>query len=196
MFERIIMKQKLFALCMVTLFVISCNLPFLVPPTSQVETSVVVATNTTDTGGVVQFNNVSFTVPLGVAKDAKPETVPAVIDPNNSPWWEVAPEHLKFTLTDYQLQDKFLEPQIFVYPANEYAQLNSTAAQQIQKLKTIIGGAPLTKDAMPTFPVNAGPIFASNMQVIDFKSGRGVRMLTQYDQYPAIIMNCFITFKA
>ena len=42
---------------------------------------------------------------------------------------------------------------------------------------------------MPGFLVNAGPIFVSNMQVIDFKSGRGVRMLTQYDQYPALVNN-------
>jgi hypothetical protein len=183
------MKQKLFALGMIMLVMISCNLPFLVPPTSEIVTPVVVATNTTDTGGVVKFNNVSFTLPLGVAKDAKSETVPAVTDTNNSPWWEVAPEHLKFTLTGYQLQDKFLEPQILVYPTDDYTKLNDQVAQQIQKLKAIIGGGPLTKDVMPSFPVNAGPIFASNMQVIDFKSGKGVRMLTQYDQYPAIVNN-------
>jgi len=189
MLERIMMKQKTFALCMVTLLIISCNLPSLVTSTPPIETAIVIATNTTDSGGVVTLNNVSFTIPLGVAKDAKSETVSAVTDTNNSPSWEVAPEHLKFTLTGYQLQDKLLEPQILVYPTNEYAQLNSSAAEEIQKLKAIIGGSPLSKDAMPSFLVNAGPIFASNMQVINFKNGKGVRMLTQYDQYPATVNN-------
>ncbi len=183
------MKQKFFALCMLTLLIISCNLPSLVTPTSQFETPVVVATNTTDTGGVVKFNNVSFTLPLGVAKDAKSETVPAVADPNNSPWWEVAPEHLKFTLTGYQLQDKFLEPQIFVYPANEYAQLNPNAADQIQKLKSILAGGALTYDAMPSWVMNAGQLIAAKMQVVSFQNGRGVRFLTEYAQYPAPINN-------
>lgn len=182
------MKQKLFLLGTIMLVLISCNLPFLATPTPRVEAPVVIPTNTTDAGGVVTLNNVSFTIPLGVAKDAKSEMVSAVTD-TNSPWWEVAPAHSKFTLTSYQLQDKFLEPQILVYPTDEYAKLNEQAAQQIQELKTIIGGGPLSKEAMPGFLVNAGPIFASNMQVINFKTGRGVRMLTQYDQYPAIVNN-------
>ncbi len=184
------MKQKLFALCMVTLLIISCNLPSFIAPTPQIETPIVIATNTTDSGGVITLNNVSFTVPLGVAKDAQSETVSAVPDTNNSSWWEVAPEHLKFTLTGYQLQEKFFEPQILVYPADQYAQLNSTAAEQIQKIKAILAGSALSKDGMPIIPFfNAGPIFASNMQVIKFQNGSGVRMLTQYDQYPAIVNN-------
>src|SRR5512143_1671308 len=122
------MKQKLFLLGMIMLVMISCNLPSLATSTPQIETPVIVPTNTADAGGVVQFNNVSFTLPLGVAKDAKPETVSAVTD-TNSPWWEIAPEHIKFTLTGYQLQDKFLEPQILVYPTDEYSKLNDQAAQ-------------------------------------------------------------------
>jgi hypothetical protein len=183
------MKQKLFILGMIMLLMIGCNLPSLATSTPRMETPVIVPTNTADTGGVVKFNNVSFTLPLGVAKDAKPETVPAVTDANNSPWWEVAPEHLKFTLTGYQLQGKFLEPQIFVYPADEYAKLNSNAADQIQRLKAVIAGGPLTKDTLPSWVMNAAQLMAVKTQVINFQNGRGVRFLTQYDQYPAIINN-------
>src|SRR5215217_5429913 len=102
------MKYKLFALCMLTLAVISCNIPSLLTPAPQTETPIVLPTGTMDTGGVVTLNNVSFTLPLGVANDATSEMVSAVTDPDNSPFWEVAPAHLKFTLTDYQLQNKFL----------------------------------------------------------------------------------------
>ena len=182
------MKQTLFTLCIIALLLTSCNIPSTASATPMVETPIAIPTNTTSTGGVVTFNNVSFTVPLGVASDAKAETVPAVTD-INSPFWEVAPEHIKFTLSDYQLQDKFLQPQIFVYPAEEYAKLNSNAADQIQKLKTIIAGAPLTKDSVPNWVMNAAQLMAAKMQVINFQSGRGVRFLTQYDQYPAIINN-------
>jgi hypothetical protein len=189
MLERMIMKQKIFALCMVTLPIISCNLPSLITPTPQIETPIITATNTTDSGGVVTLNNVSFTVPLGVAKDAQSETVSAVTDTSNSPWWEVAPEHFKFTLTGYQIQDKFLEPQIFVYPANEYAQLNSNAADQIQKLKSVLAGGALTNDAMPSWVMNAGQLITAKMQIVNFHNGRGVRFLTEYAQYPAPINN-------
>ncbi len=184
------MKRKLFALCMITLLIISCNIPSLLTPTAQNETPIVVPTNTTDTGGVVTFNNVSFTLPLGVANDAKSEMVSAVTDANASPWWEIAPAHLKFTLTGYQLQDKFFEPQILVYPTDAYAQLNSTAADQIQKVKAVLAGSPLSGDAVPNVPIfNAAQLIVSEMQLINFKSGRGIRLLTQYDQYPAPINN-------
>jgi hypothetical protein len=184
------MKSKIFILSMLALVMASCNLPASPTPGPQFETPVVTAVSTIPVGGVVTLNNVSMTLPLGVAKDALTEMVSANTDTSNSPWWEVAPAHLKFTLTGYQLQDKFLEPTITVYPVDEYARLNTVAPEQIEKLKSILAGGPLTKAAMPLVPFfNAGPAFASHMQVINFKNGRGVRMVTQYDQYPAPVNN-------
>lgn len=183
------MKQKLFALGMVILLIISCNLPSFATPIPQTETPSVTATSTADTGGVVTLNNVTFTLPLGVANDAQSEVVSAATDANNTAPWEIAPEHLKFNLTGYQVQDKFLEPQILVYPADEYAQLNSTAAEQIQKLKAVLGGTPLSSDTTPNWVMNAAQLLAAKMQMINFQNGRGVRFLTQYDQYAAPINN-------
>jgi hypothetical protein len=190
MLERILMKPKFFTLCMITLLLASCTLPSAITPTPQIELPTIVPTTTVSTGGVITLNNVSFTIPLGVANDAFSEMVPAVSDANNAPWWDVAPEHLKFTLTGYQLQDKFHTPQIRVYPAAEYEQLNPTAAEQIQKVKTIVAGSQLTMETMPVVPFfNAVQQIASKMQVIDFQNGRGIRFVTQYAQYPAPINN-------
>ncbi len=136
------MKPKIFVLCMLAFLMASCNLPSSATP-AQFETPVIVATNTVSTGGVVTLDNVSFTAAFGSGKGAQSEMVSAVTDTNNSPWWEIAPAHLEFTLTGYQVQDKAIEPKIFVYPADEYAKLNSNAADQIQKLKSILAGAPL-----------------------------------------------------
>ena len=195
------MKYKLFmrafsaiplcgTLCALTTLILACNLANPVPPTPTTAPSVVVPTATADTRGVVTFNNVSFTLPIGVANDARSEMVAAVTDANASPSWELAPAHLQFQLTGYQLQDKFLEPQVLVYPAGEYAQLNQAAADQIQRLKTLLAGASLSKDAMPIVPAfNAGPVFAAHMQLLDFQDGRGVRMITQYAQYLATVNN-------
>ena len=178
------MKTRIFVLGMLMLVLSACNAPASATP-AQFETPVVVATNTVSTGGVVTLNNVSFTIPLGVAKDAQSEMVSAVTDPNNSGWWEVAPEHLMFTLTGYQVQDQALEPRLFVYPVDEYVELNPSAADQIQKLKAVLVGGALTKESLPSWMVNAGQIFTAKPQVIPFQSGRGVRFLTQYAQYPA-----------
>jgi hypothetical protein len=182
------MKPKLIALFLIAFTISSCNIPS-VTSTAPAATPVIVPTSTISTGGIVTFKNVSVTLPLGVAQDAQTEVVPAVTDPNSSPWWQIAPEHVKFTLTGYQLQDKFIEPQILVIPADQYAQLNTNAAEQIAKVKAIISNGPLTKETLPNWVMNAAQLFASQMKVVDFKGGRGVRFLTQYDQFPAPINN-------
>lgn len=186
------MKSKVLILCAAVLLILACNLPPRVAPTQQFQTPVLVpTTNTVAAGGTVTLNNVSFTVPMGVARDSLSDMVSAVTDENNAPPWGLAPAHLEFTLTGYQIpvENAPIKPQVFVYPTDEYAKLNSNAADQIQKLKAILSGAPLTKDAMPSWVVNAGALITAKMQVINFQSGRGVRFLTQYDQYPAIINN-------
>lgn len=169
------------------LSLIACNLPTVATPAPQTEAPIVIATNTIDTGGTVTLNNVSFQLPIGVANDALSEMVSAVTD--GAPW-EAAPAHLKFTLTGYQVQNKFHKPQIFVYPANEYASTNDNAAAQIERVEALLAGAALSEEAMPIVAsFNAGPLLAAHMQVLDFQNGRGVRMLTQYAQYPAPINN-------
>ena len=98
--------------------------------------------------------------------------------------------HLEFTLSGYPLQGKFHEPMIFVYPANEYAQLNNIAGEQINRLKKILGGSAVLKETLPSVPFfNAGPLIASRIQPITFQGGSGLRWLTQYDQYTAPINN-------
>jgi len=182
------MKRNIAVLCLTTLLVIACNIPSFVTPTAT-EPPLVLPTSTVDTGNVVTLNNVSFTLPLGVANDALTEMVSAASEAEADPW-AVAPAHLKFELTGYQVQDKFHKPQIFVYPADEYAQANPAASEEIQRVKDIIAGAVLSPDAMPHVPFfNAAQQIASQMQVIDFKNGRGVRFLTQYAQYLAPINN-------
>src|SRR5688500_5683234 len=69
------------------------------------------------TGGTpISFEGVSFTIPNGLAGGANTDRMTAVESNTDAPW-DIAPTHLRFTLTDYQLQDKFHEPRIFVYPA-------------------------------------------------------------------------------
>jgi hypothetical protein len=112
------------------------------------------------------------------------------VDTNSGAPWEIAPTHLRFTLSGYQLQGRFSEPQIFVYPADEYAQVNSNANEQMGRIKKALSGSPLLKETLPNVPFfNAEHIIAANIQLINFQNGGGVRELTQYDQYPAPINN-------
>jgi hypothetical protein len=140
-------------------------------------------------GMPLSYENVSLVIPNGLATGANPEKMTAV-DTNSGAPWEIAPTHLRFTLTGYPLQGKFSEPQIYVYPADEYAQVNSNAGEQIGRLKKAVSGSPLLKETLPNVPFfNAEHILAANLKLLAFQNGNGVRELTQYDQYPAPINN-------
>lgn len=190
------MKYK-FLFVVGVLFIVSmaCNLPSLsastpVANTSEHPTVTVAPVNTpTATGSMVTLNNVTITIPHGLAKDALTEMISEVTDPNAAPW-EMKPAHLEFTLTSYQLQDKFQKPKLYIYPAQEFA-ADSGAAESIRRLQSILlNAAPLAAENLPFVPFfNAGQVFAAQMQIVQFQNGSGVRFLTEYAQSFATINN-------
>lgn len=198
-------KQTLFAIFGVVMATFACTIQAGIPTTAapvdevgtvvaatmQALTAVPTQTGSTQVSGTsASFENVSFVIPNGLASGANPETVPAVVDDGNAPWWQVAPTHIKFSLTGYQLQNKFLEPGIYVYPADEFAQANSMTKEQIDRLKKILAGGTLLKETLPNVPFfNAAHVLAANIKLLNFQNGTGVRELTQYDQYPAPVNN-------
>jgi hypothetical protein len=140
-------------------------------------------------GSQVSYEDVSFVIPGGLAGGASTDTMTAVESNSVAPW-EIAPTHLRFTLTEYQLQDKFHQPRIFVFPASEYAGVNSAAAEQIDRLQRILVGGTLLEETLPVVPFfNATPLLAAQIRLIPFQSGSGVRALTQYAQYAAPVNN-------
>ena len=141
-------------------------------------------------GTLVSFDGVSFVIPNEIATGANTEKMTAVESNTDAPW-DVAPTHARFTLTGYPLQGKFHEPRIFVYPAGEYAASNPTAAEQIDRLRKALTGAPLLAETLPNVPFfNATPQIAAQIKILPFQNGGGgIRSLTQYAQYAAPINN-------
>ena len=160
-------------------------------PTKNLSTPIASTEAATQAGGTpVSFEGISFIVPNEVGTGATANKMTAVESNTDAPW-DVAPTHSRFTLTEYPLQGKFHEPRIFVYPAGEYARVNPTAAEQIDRLRKALTGAPLMAETLPTVPFfNAAPLIAAQIKIIPFQNGGGaVRALTQYAQYAAPINN-------
>jgi hypothetical protein len=144
---------------------------------------------TQTSGTPISFENVSFVIPEELASGANPETMPAIGEGSGAPW-ETAPAHVKVALISYQLQGKFHEAAIYIYPADEYKQVNPSAAEQIDRIQKILAGATMLKETLPTIPwFNAEPLIAAHIQMIPFQGGKGIRWLTQYAQYFAPINN-------
>ena len=181
--------RRCVTVCIITLLIASCNFPASNTPTPVLPTGTPIVTPaaTVVEGNLVTINNVSLTIPEALANDPGLEMVSATTD--GAPW-ELVPDHIKITLTGYSLEGKFHQPQIFVYPAEEYARINPIAAEQIDRLKKILAGSPPLKETLPRVPFfNAEMQIAANVQTITFQSGSGVRHLTQYSQYLAPINN-------
>jgi hypothetical protein len=174
--------------------VVAATLQAFAAPTNTAEVPVSTESPTPtgiqDGGTSISHKGISFVVPSNVAGGAIMETMTAVESNSDAPW-DVAPTHLRFTLTNYQLQGKFHEPRIFVYPAGEYEQMNPNAAEQIDRLRKILTGATPMHETLPIVPFfNATPVLSAQIKIIAFPNGGGgIRLLTQYAQYAAPVNN-------
>jgi len=170
------------------------NLPTntMIPATEVSATAIPTAQPTSSMGTTVTFGTLTLVVPPGVASGASGSEYPR-IDSEDAAWWQKTPGHLQIMLGDYYgLLGKFHQPQIYVYPVQAYAELVPPAFESIHRLNNILGnpGVPINADQLPALPFfNAQQVFASNIQVISFQNGEGVRFLTEYAQNAAPINN-------
>ncbi len=157
-------------------------------------TASTVPTTSPHTEGVeVSVGPLSVTVSPAVATGARGSQLPRT-DGQDLPYFELTPGHTILKLEGYAVQDKFHQPQIYVYPASAYAEMVPAAFESIHRLDNILYSPntpiAITKDQLPSVPFfNAAQVFASNIQVISFQNGGGVRFLTEYAQYMAPINN-------
>jgi hypothetical protein len=155
-----------------------------IPATAVVQPSPV--TNT-----LVTFGRLSLEIPSSVANGASGSDIPPVTN-EDAAYWMKTPGHLQVSLNDYYiLQGKLHQPQIYVYPATDYAVLVPGAFESMHRLRNVMSAVvPMTPDQLPVVPFfNAAQVFASNIQTISFQNGSGIRFLTEYGQYPAPVNN-------
>ena len=142
-------------------------------------------------GMQVSFGSLSLVIPPGLANGASGTEFPRA-EGSDIPPWELTPGHIQLKLEGYLLQDKFHQAQFFVYPADAYAALDTTAANNLSFIKGMCCRASNIPDpaSLPHIPFfNAGPVFTSNIQIIPFQNGTGVRFITEYAQYFAYVNN-------
>ncbi len=207
------MKRVFFLLCLCVVISVACDLSVTVSPNNpvslptnpvtpvQISASPIPATlapNATPTAPQPSFEGVQVSVdPLRIvlspalASGVRGSRVPRA-DGQELPQRELTPGHTVLTLEGYRLQDRAQQPQIFVYPAQAYAEMVPAAFESIHRLDNIlyVPGGPTINDQLPAVPFfNDAQVFASNAQVISFQGGQGVRFLTEYSQYAASANN-------
>jgi hypothetical protein len=139
----------------------------------------------------ISFAPLRLSLPRVIASGARGEQVPPA-NGADLPYWGLTPGHTVLNLEGYVLQGKFHQPQIFVYPAQAYAELVPAAFESIRRIDNILypPGGPALNDELPAVPFfNAAQVFASNQQIVSFQNGGGVRFVTEYSQYFATVNN-------
>ncbi|MBP7694738.1 MAG: hypothetical protein KA764_22640 [Anaerolineales bacterium] len=138
-------------------------------------------------GTAVSFGTVSLVLPPALAIGVRGHEFARVAG-DDAAWWQKTPGHIQLDLEGYLLQHKSHQPQIFVYPAQAYAELVPAAFESLRRLDNLLYGpsAPLGLEQLPAAPFfNDVQAFAANIQVIAFQNGSGARFLTQSAQYAA-----------
>jgi hypothetical protein len=140
----------------------------------------------------VSFDRLSLVIPTGVAAGGSGTLVPEAKGEDVAPW-DVAPEHIQFRLEGYPLEGKMFQPQLYVYPAQAYAELQErgAAAESLKRLGAILAQSSMVNvKELPAVPFfNVFQTMAAQVKVIPFQHGRGVRMVTLYAMARAIINN-------
>ncbi len=157
--------------------------PTQLPPTAQPPVSA---------GTTVTYRPLTLIIPPGVASGASGSDYPR-LDRDDAAGWQKSPGHLQVNLGDYYvLRGKTHLPQIYVYPAQAYAELVPAAFESIHRLNNYLyapNNVPAL-DQLPAVPFfNAQMLFAADIQPVSFQNGHGVRFVTEYGQYPASANN-------
>lgn len=199
--------KKIVGIFIVVLSILACTTPAGTPQGSDVETIVAATldsltanapTSTAQDAGTT-MDNLSVVIPpqLGTGLEAK--VIEAVPSSEGMPWWEIAPAYHQYLIQGYVWQNAFHKPAIYVYPADEYAQVNEDVANRINALKEIVNApSPLLPETLPFLPTfNAAQVFYAKPQAVSFQNGSGIRYITQYGQAPLPINNSevFYTFQ-
>jgi hypothetical protein len=130
-----------------------------------------------------------------VAQSVTAETVEAVSAGAGGGANEVMPQYRRLTLEGYPTSNPIYQPQIFIFPAGELAAANQTAGKTAADLETLLQ-TQQAGEQMPFLPLAFSSIQAMDAQVqyLDFKNGKGVRFLTQFNNGMAPINNAGLIY--
>lgn len=208
--------KKIALLAALCLLLTACSLPFTInwntaTPAPVDKTAVVVPTEAPAEptavpptpapafeGTEYNLGNIYMVVPPCLPLTPSGVIVPAVpYDEMNGPQ-EYYPEHRRIDFSGYPLSDKFFAPVLRVYPAVDYAAMNSAIAERVSAMQSLLASMPAEPASLPLLPLfNAAQVFHAKMGYFGFQNGSGVRFLTEYAQYYAPVNNydLFYTYQ-
>ncbi|MBN1310873.1 MAG: hypothetical protein JXB30_05575 [Anaerolineae bacterium] len=161
-------------------------------PTSTFVPPVVPAPN-------AEYEGISFYRDNKLAATWSVEIIPADIPDTGVPEAWLVPSHYYFVLDGYPLASTLYKPQIYVFPVRNFEDYNTAGMEIIAQMQAFLKEPPTSVSGeIPFFPIfNAAQTMQTQIALLNFQNGSGVRFLTQYAQ-AAIPINShemFYTFQ-
>ncbi len=178
------MRTRLLPCVIFLLAAMACNFGQVATPEPLSPSVSASATPAVQAGITISATPIKLMIPPSLATGASADTIDVVTDQTGAPW-DVAPAHLQRTLQGYSVGTSSHVPQLFVYPADQYAAMNAAAAESIKRLQAVLANPSGSYDenTLPRVPFyNAGQVLAAQQKVLHFSGGSGVRFITQYAQ--------------
>jgi len=170
-------------------------------------------------GKIAAFEGISFSYPSSLAVEVTGKNIPTFIDPSGF-MYDDLPEHLRFDFSNpYTTQEPFagflpgwvpwlshqtlenpeIQPQIFIFPTREYAEISPLAGERIEALKILLDENALPNEGelpvLPTF--NSAQDLRVQVASLEIQGGRGLRFIARYSQEakPVVNPDVFYTFQ-
>jgi hypothetical protein len=208
------MKRPIYFLVILSLLIFACTISTTATPSAATPATAVSETPTeTSSPSVTEppmvtkppalqanitCNGLAFFLDPALASGFGCQMVPEVSGQSGLAF-EINPQYTELTLTGYVLSDRFFAPKILVYPVQRFSELlPDVIPSKVATLQALIGGGPTGDKGLPLLPnFNAGQEFFAQYLAISFRSGDGIRYLTQLSQYFDPINNheLFYTFQ-
>lgn len=165
----------------------------------------------------VLYGGVSLQFDSALAKGVIPQRNEAYSD-NTENIFNILPEHIRLDFdAPYSAQEPFedmeiiwepwvgspqnpekakLQPQIFIFPVDSFAQISPQAAERIQILSDLLKtGTPPPDQELPVLPMFSGSQdLRAQVRLLEFKNGNGVRFVTRYSQGIDPIVNPMVFY--
>jgi hypothetical protein len=166
-----------------------------------------------------RLEGVSFDFSASLAGSATGQLIPAYFEPSGNAFASY-PGHMRIDFVNpYTFNPPFahfpagsapwyghqlnypqeLRPQVFIFPANDFARMSENASSRITALQTIRDlGSYQTEDELPVLPVfNSAQDVRAQVKALSFENGGGIRFITRYSQEATPVINpqLFYTFQ-
>ena len=144
------------------------------------------------------FEGVSLALDPEITNGASGVILPEISGNNQEPYWQITPRTVSINLTGYPIVDSAYNPEVLVFPVEDFRRLSEPAGQEIERLRTLLSEESKDFEKIPVLPLqNSAQVFRSNVEYFPFQNGSGVRFVGMNSQgiVPVNNRDLFYTYQ-